>query len=132
MDDQSGPGRMVDSCAIQVPQKIEKDAPAPQMGEAGRGVEITMWRADWQAYVNGRGDTIRDIYPNAAVDHYPFDANSLASQARRSRPRWRSDIHPQLHSEIVALVPGKRRSRTCGQRTGLAQSKRVRKLYRTW
>ena len=76
-DDQGGPGRMVDSCAVQLPRKTEKDAPAPQMGEAGHGVEITMWRADWQAYVNGRGDTIRDVYPNAAVDHYPFDAQSL-------------------------------------------------------
>ena len=76
-DDQSSPGRMVDSCAVQLPQKTEKDAPAPQMGEAARGVEITMWRADWQAYVNGRGDTIRDVYPNAAVDHYPFEAHSL-------------------------------------------------------
>jgi hypothetical protein len=63
------------------------------MGEAGLGVEITMWRADWQAYVNGRGDTIRDIYPNAAVDHYPFDAPSLepgsvaqAEMARRYAP----------------------------------------------
>jgi DMSO reductase family type II enzyme heme b subunit len=93
VDDQTGPGRMVDSCAIQLPQKIEKDAPAPQMGEAGRPVEITMWRADWQAYVNGRGDTIRDIYPNAAVDHYPFDAHSLekgsaeqAEMAKRYAP----------------------------------------------
>lgn len=88
-NDQAGPGRMVDSCAIQVPQKIEKDAPAPQMGEAGRVVEITMWRADWQAYVNGRGDTITDVYPNATVDHYPFEAHSLepgsAAQAEMAR-----------------------------------------------
>jgi DMSO reductase family type II enzyme heme b subunit len=76
--DQGGPARMVDSCAVQLPRKTEKDSPAPQMGEAARGVEITMWRADWQAYVTGRGDTIRDVYPNAAVDHYPFEAQSLA------------------------------------------------------
>ncbi len=93
VNDQSGPGRMVDSCAIQLPQRIEKDAPAPQMGEAGRVVEVTMWRADWQAYVNGRGDTIRDVYPNAAIDHYPFDAQSLekgsaaqADMAKRYAP----------------------------------------------
>jgi hypothetical protein len=88
-DDQATPGRMVDSCAIQLPQKAEKDAPAPQMGEAGRGVEITMWRADWQAFVNGRGDTIRDIYPNAAVDHYPYSVPALepgsAAQAEMAR-----------------------------------------------
>lgn len=89
VNDQTGPGRMVDSCAIQLPQVTGKDSPAPQMGEAGRVVEITMWRADWQAYVNGRGDTIRDIYPNAAIDHYPFDAQSLekgsAAQAEMAK-----------------------------------------------
>ena len=47
------------------------------MGEPGRPVEITYWRATWQATVDGRGDSIRDIYPRATVDHYPFEAASL-------------------------------------------------------
>ena len=76
-DDLPGSGRFVDECAIQVPSKIEANVAAPQMGEAGKPVEITLWRADWQAIVNGRGDTIKDIYPNASIDHYPFEANSL-------------------------------------------------------
>jgi DMSO reductase family type II enzyme heme b subunit len=76
-DDLPGAGRFIDGCAVQVPFKIEKDVPAPQMGEQGRPVEITFWRADWQASVNGRGDTVRDLYPNASVDHYPFEAQSL-------------------------------------------------------
>lgn len=76
-NDLPGPGRFVDACAIQLPAKIEPEPPAPQMGEAGRPVEVTFWRADWQATVNGRGDTIRDIYPDAAIDHYPFRAPSL-------------------------------------------------------
>jgi hypothetical protein len=35
--------------------------------------------------VDGRGDTIKDIYPGASVDHYPFQAPSLekGSQAQR-------------------------------------------------
>ncbi len=76
-DDTPGPSRMVDACAVQLPEKIEPDLPEPQMGQEGRVVQIAYWRADWQAWVDGRGDTIRDLYPNAAVDHYPFTAKPL-------------------------------------------------------
>jgi hypothetical protein len=48
------------------------------MGEPGRTVEITYWNAGWQAIVNGRGDSIKDIFPNAQIDYYPFQATSLA------------------------------------------------------
>jgi hypothetical protein len=27
--------------------------------------------------VDGRGDSLKDLYPNATVDHYPFEAKSL-------------------------------------------------------
>jgi len=76
--DLPGPARFSDACAVQLPATPPaRDLPAPQMGEKGRGVEITYWRASWQAVVDGRGDTLRDIYPNATVDHYPFEAASL-------------------------------------------------------
>jgi DMSO reductase family type II enzyme heme b subunit len=80
-DDMPGPGLSVDSCAVQVPRSIAKEAPSPQMGEANRPVEITLWRADWQALVNGRGNTIRDLHPNALVDHYPFQAQPLETDS---------------------------------------------------
>jgi DMSO reductase family type II enzyme heme b subunit len=76
-NDAPGPASMVDACAIQIPKKVDPNPPAPQMGEAGKPVELTFWRADWQAVVNGRGDTIRDLYPNASIDHYPYNAKSL-------------------------------------------------------
>ncbi|MEW5978824.1 MAG: ethylbenzene dehydrogenase-related protein [Acidobacteriota bacterium] len=76
-NDLTGPGRFVDACAIQIPRKIEANAPDPQMGQAGRTVEIAFWRADWQASVNGRSDTLKSLYPNATVDHYPFEARPL-------------------------------------------------------
>ncbi|HSB10121.1 MAG TPA: ethylbenzene dehydrogenase-related protein [Blastocatellia bacterium] len=76
-DDLPGPAHFVDACAVQVPSVVEASVPAPQMGEVGKGVEIAYWRADWQAALDGREDTIRSIYPNASVDHYPFDAPSL-------------------------------------------------------
>jgi DMSO reductase family type II enzyme heme b subunit len=77
MNDMPGPAKFTDACAVQFPQKAAPDLPAPQMGEMGRQVEIAFWRANWQAVVDGRGDTIKDLQPNASVDHYPFEAQSL-------------------------------------------------------
>ncbi len=77
LNDLPGPGRFLDGCAIQIPSKIEPNAPDPQMGSSGNPVEIAFWRADWQASVNGREDSIKALYPNATVDHYPFQAQSL-------------------------------------------------------
>jgi DMSO reductase family type II enzyme heme b subunit len=85
-NDLPGPASFTDACAIQFPAAPPvRDLPAPQMGEKGRGVEITYWRASWQAVVDGRGDTLRDLYPNAAVDHYPFEAASLAPGSPEQR-----------------------------------------------
>jgi ethylbenzene dehydrogenase len=76
-NDVERPGQFVDACAVQVPSNLSLNPPAPQMGESGGTVQIVYWRADWQAWVNGRGDSIKDIYPNAEVTHYPFEAASL-------------------------------------------------------
>ena len=76
-DDLPGASRFSDAVAIQLPTMTAADAPAPQMGEKGRAVEITFWRAAWQATVDGRKDTIAELYPGASVDHYPFEAASL-------------------------------------------------------
>ncbi len=77
VDDLPRPGSFADACAVQIPARIERDVPAPQMGEDGRPVEITYWRASWQAAAEGRKDAIQAIYPGATVDHYPFQAPSL-------------------------------------------------------
>ncbi len=77
-NDVPGPKHFLDGCAVQIPARIDPNVPAPQMGEAGKTVEIAFWRADWQAIVDGRAtDDIRTIYPNATVDHYPSQARSL-------------------------------------------------------
>jgi len=85
LDDLPGAARFSDACAVQLPANAEAEAPAPQMGEEARPVEISYWRASWQAMVDGRGDTIKDLYPNATVDHYPFQAAALqpGSEAQR-------------------------------------------------
>lgn len=76
-NDLPGPARFMDACAVQVPTKLEANVPDPQMGGQGKTVEVTYWRADWQASVDGRPDSLKEIYPNAGVDHYPFEAQSL-------------------------------------------------------
>lgn len=84
-DDLPGPAHFSDACAVQFPAKVAAEMPAPQMGEKGKPVEITFWRASWQATVDGRGDTIKDLYPNAAVDHYPYQAASLEKSSPLQR-----------------------------------------------
>ncbi|MBI5069114.1 MAG: hypothetical protein HZB56_12830 [Deltaproteobacteria bacterium] len=73
------PARFSDAVAVQLPARAAPEAPNPMMGEAGLPVEITYWRAAWQAMVDGRPDTLAALYPNARVDHYPFEAASLAA-----------------------------------------------------
>lgn len=80
-----GAARFSDACAIQLPSIINPSVPNPQMGETDNPVEISYWRASWQATVNGRGDTIQDLYPNAWVDHYPFEAASLEPDSDEQR-----------------------------------------------
>jgi len=76
-DEGGSPARFTDACAVQLPALAGPDLPAPQMGEAGKPVLVTYWSAALQARAEGRRDDLRDLYPNAAVDHYPFEAPSL-------------------------------------------------------
>lgn len=76
-DDVPALARFSDACAIQFPDDSGPSIPAPQMGEPGRPVAITYWRAAWQSIVDGRAGELKDLYPNASIDHYPFNAASL-------------------------------------------------------
>lgn len=84
-DDLPGAARFSDAVAVQLPATVAADAPAPQMGEKGRAVEITFWRAAWQATVDGRKESITELYPGASVDHYPFEAASLEKGSAAQR-----------------------------------------------
>lgn len=88
-DDIPGLGNFSDACAVQLPMTTTADVPAPQMGESQRPVQITYWRAFWQSTVDGREDSVRALFPNATVDHYPFEAASLekgsAAQAEMAK-----------------------------------------------
>ncbi|MCC7123440.1 MAG: hypothetical protein IT178_01220 [Acidobacteria bacterium] len=110
LDDLPGNGRFVDGCAVQVPAAADPNAPDPQMGQVGKSVQIAYWRADWQATVDGRGTAITDLYPNATVDHYPFEAPSLEAG---------SDAQKQMASRYApADVAGNRRG---GPRTSAVE-----------
>lgn len=76
-DDRPSASRFPDTCALQLPLNVERDAPDPQMGEPGRPVAITYWSAFWQSSLEGRPDTIQELHPGATVDHYPFQASPL-------------------------------------------------------
>ncbi|HSB18772.1 MAG TPA: ethylbenzene dehydrogenase-related protein [Anaeromyxobacteraceae bacterium] len=73
------PALFSDACAVQLPAGAGADVPNPMMGEAGQPVEISYWRAAWQATVDGRPDTLAALYPNSRVDAYPFESASLAA-----------------------------------------------------
>jgi len=72
------PSAFSDACAVQLAAAPGAEAPNPMMGDAVRPVEIAYWRAAWQAEVDGRPHTLAALYPQAKVDHYPFEAASLA------------------------------------------------------
>ncbi len=76
-DDLATSATFTDACAVQLPARFEPTIPAPQMGEIGRPVQITFWRAAWQAALESPRDSLNDLYPNASIDHYPFEAPSL-------------------------------------------------------
>lgn len=87
------PSTFSDAVAVQLPAVPGADVPNPMMGEEGKPVEITYWRAAWQAMVDGRPDTLAALYPNSRVDTYPFESPSLVpgspdqlAMARRYAP----------------------------------------------
>lgn len=116
--DLPGPRHFIDGCAVQLPSKIEANVPAPQMGETGKQVEISYWRADWQATVDGRADDITALYPNATVDHYPSESKPLENNPQaqaeasaryapaRSLGNRRSGPRTQPVEDLIAEGPG--------------------------
>lgn len=116
------PATFSDACAVQLPAAAGAAGPSgvpnPMMGEATQPVEISYWRAAWQAVVDGRPDTLAALYPNSRVDAYPFESASLASgsadqvaMARRYAPA-RSLGNPMAGprqspvQDLVASGPG--------------------------
>lgn len=82
-------GRSADAAAIQFPRVADGDVPSFAMGEEGKGVRIWYWKSVWQDDAQraqaGKGDRIASLYPNAAIDHYPYEANAAARAEMEKR-----------------------------------------------
>lgn len=77
-----------DAAALQFPVLPGADVPNAAMGEAGKPVHITYWKAVWQDDAE-RAETGRDriaaLHPNAAIDHYPAQAGGEAREEMERR-----------------------------------------------
>jgi DMSO reductase family type II enzyme heme b subunit len=82
-------GSSSDAAAIQFPLAADADVPDAAMGEKNKGVRIWYWKALWQddaarAAAGGK-DRIASLYPNAAIDHYPYQAGGPARAEMEKR-----------------------------------------------
>jgi hypothetical protein len=82
-------GSSSDAAAIQFPLAADADVPAAAMGDKNKGVRIWYWKALWQddaarAQAGGK-DRIASLYPNAAIDHYPYQAGGAARAEMEKR-----------------------------------------------
>jgi len=97
------PGTSSDAAAVQFPLAGDGDVPSFAMGEEGKGVRIWYWKAVWQDDARragaGGGDRISSLYPNAAVDHYPYEANPAARAAS-----WSAFLAASLRRMSGALI----------------------------
>ncbi len=92
-DDELALQRFPDACAVQLPGIPGPDVPDSQMGQPGRPVHITLWKAHWQATADGRPHTVQRLFPNALIDYYPHgdhvaaaaSGNPMASPAGASQ-----------------------------------------------
>lgn len=69
-----GPDLYSDGAAFQVPELAGGDVPDAAMGQKGRPVRISAWKAAWQDRIDKGMDPMRVLYPHGTADHYPHEA----------------------------------------------------------
>lgn len=74
-------GQFGDMAAIQLPILAGADVPDGAMGQVGRPVRISLWRASRQHHLRTGVDPIAALYPNMVNDHYPAEAAGSHAQA---------------------------------------------------
>lgn len=103
------PGRSSDAAAIQLPVQPGADVPNAAMGEKGKPVEILYWKAVWQddeeRAARGGGDRIAALYPNLAIDHYPFAPPSGSSPPGGPNPAVRTEMETRYQPAAAARNP---------------------------
>ncbi len=63
-----------DAVAVQIPPAPGGMVPDSTMGQADKPVHIHLWKASYQDAVRLDEWSLNQTFPNATVDHYPFDA----------------------------------------------------------
>jgi hypothetical protein len=93
-----------DAAAVEFPGVASTQVPAFCMGDPTATVNIWQWRAAWQADITqGFQGAVKNQYPNAAVDEYPFHQDSTFYPGREvGNPM--SATHPS--SPVDNLVAG--------------------------
>lgn len=62
-----------DAVAVQFPVEDGESVPAFCMGNPEAPVNIWHWKASWQTGTGASVLDVQDVYPNMAVDQYPFE-----------------------------------------------------------
>jgi hypothetical protein len=63
-----------DAVAVQLPPEAGGIVPNPTMGQADKPVYIHLWKASYERQVELGEWNLNQTFPNASVDHYPFQA----------------------------------------------------------
>lgn len=82
-------GEFSDAAAVQFPVKNPAQPPPVMMGAKGDPVHIFHWRAQYQRDAEKGKPSIKDIYPNQAIDMYPMEfadpGSTTVDEAARER-----------------------------------------------
>ncbi len=68
--------RFSDAVAVQLPPTPGGHVPDPTMGQADKPVHIHLWKASYEGAQDPDSWSLRQTFPYAIVDHYPFEAAS--------------------------------------------------------
>ncbi len=74
-----------DAVAVQIPPSPGGEVPDPTMGQPGKAVHIHLWRASNERDSEEVEWNLKQTFPNAAVDHYPFEAARESERERMTR-----------------------------------------------
>ncbi|MHC4564889.1 MAG: ethylbenzene dehydrogenase-related protein [Planctomycetota bacterium] len=77
--------RFSDAVAIQLPPAPGGEVPDPTMGQADKPVSIHLWKASYERQLELGEWSLQQTFPNATVDHYPFDAAKEGESEKLTR-----------------------------------------------
>lgn len=106
-NDVKAPAEFHDACAVQMPATWSAEPPSAQMGQPGQPVIISYWASSMQAIVDGRPNDLKHLYPNAQIDHYPFQAPVLDKDPAKKEEMEKLYAPAHALGNDVAAAPTK-------------------------